>query len=52
MSELFTAAQSAVQGGLHFFQTVAPGGFGIVLIPLGVLAAVSYLVSRKPTYRG
>ena len=32
---------------LNWFQTVAPGGFGLILIPLGILGVISILVSRK-----
>ena len=30
-----------------WFQTLAPGGFGLLIIPLGALALVSLWVSRR-----
>ena len=30
-----------------WFQTLVPGGFGLLLIPLGILAIISLLVSRR-----
>ena len=32
---------------VHWFQTLTPGGFGLILIPLGILGVISILVSRK-----
>jgi hypothetical protein len=31
-----------------WFQTLTPGGFGVLLIPLGALAIVSLWAARKP----
>jgi len=31
-----------------WFQTLTPGGFGLLPIPLGALAIVSLWVARKP----
>ena len=33
---------------LNWFQTVAPGGFGLILIPLIILGTITILVSRRP----
>jgi hypothetical protein len=33
---------------LTWFQTLTPGGFGLILIPLLILGVVTILVSRKP----
>jgi hypothetical protein len=30
-----------------WFQTVVPGGFGLLLIPLAILALITILVSRN-----
>jgi hypothetical protein len=32
---------------VHWFQILTPGGFGLILIPLGILGVISILVSRK-----
>ena len=36
-----------LQSIVQFFQTLLPGGFGLILIPLILLGIVSILVSRK-----
>ena len=33
---------------LTWFQTLTPGGFGLILIPLVILGVITILVSRKP----
>ena len=38
---------NTLQGILHWFQTVAPGGFGLILLPLIALGLITILVSRK-----
>jgi hypothetical protein len=32
---------------LNWFQTVLPGGFGLILIPLIILGTITILVSRN-----
>ncbi len=32
---------------IHWFQTLTPGGFGLILIPLGILGVITILVSRN-----
>jgi len=47
------AALHLLQSGVLFFLTLAPGGFGLLLIPLGALAIVSLpAVSAKADRRG
>lgn len=38
---------TTLQSILHWFQTVAPGGFGLILLPLIFLGVVTILVSRN-----
>jgi hypothetical protein len=38
---------SFVQGAFHWFATLAPGGFGLLLLPLGALGIVSLLAARN-----
>jgi len=38
---------TTLQSILHWFQTVAPGGFGLVLLPLIALGVITILVSRN-----
>ena len=52
MGDPIATAFQLLQGGVQFFAGLAPGGFGLILIPLGALGLLSLLASRKPTYRG
>ncbi len=36
-----------IQNIISFFQGLAPGGFGLILLPLGILALITVLVARK-----
>ena len=36
-----------LRGIVHFFETVAPGGFGLILIPLIILGVISLLAARR-----
>ncbi len=36
-----------VYGVFHWFQVLVPGGFGLLLIPLGVLGVITLLVARN-----
>jgi len=47
MSDPIGALGDLLSGIIHFFDTVAPGGFGLLLIPLGVLGVISILAARK-----
>jgi hypothetical protein len=47
MSDPIGALGDLLSGVIHFFDTVAPGGFGLLLIPLGVLGVISILAARK-----
>jgi hypothetical protein len=38
---------TTLQSILHWFQTVAPGGFGLILLPLIALGVITILVSRR-----
>jgi hypothetical protein len=47
MSDPIGTAVDILHGAFVWFQTVAPGGFGVLLIPLGILAIISLLVARR-----
>jgi len=38
---------SFFQGAFHWFATLTPGGFGLLLLPLGALGIVSLLAARN-----
>jgi hypothetical protein len=45
--DVFNQGVGIVQTVIHWFQTLAPGGFGLILLPLGALGIVSLLVARN-----
>ena len=47
MGDPLDAVLRLMQDAVHFFQTLVPGGFGLLLIPLGALAIASLLAARK-----
>ncbi len=47
MNDPVGAALHLLQGAVDFFQMLAPGGFGLLLIPLIALGIVTIWVSRK-----
>ena len=47
MADPVGSALHLVQSGFTFVQGLAPGGFGVLLIPLSVLGFLSYLATRK-----
>ncbi len=47
MGDPVDAALHLIQSGVHFFQTLVPGGFGLLLIPLAALGIASLIASRK-----
>jgi hypothetical protein len=47
MGDPIGAAGSVVFGVINFFQTLVPYGFGLLLIPLGVLGVITLLVARN-----
>ena len=38
---------NAIGSVFHWFQTLTPGGFGLILLPLIVLGVITILVSRN-----
>jgi hypothetical protein len=38
---------NAIGDVFHWFQTLTPGGFGLILIPLIILGTITILVSRN-----
>jgi hypothetical protein len=38
---------NAIGNVFHWFQTLTPGGFGLILLPLIVLGVITILVSRN-----
>ncbi|HEY3073489.1 MAG TPA: hypothetical protein VGJ46_11810 [Candidatus Limnocylindrales bacterium] len=45
--DVFNQGVGILQQVIHWFQTLAPGGFGLILLPLGALGVVSLLVARN-----
>ena len=44
---MLDAIASALQGIWSWFQTLLPGGFGLILVPLIILGIITILVSRN-----
>jgi hypothetical protein len=47
MGDLINGVMSFFHQVVAWFQTVVPGGFGILLIPLAVFGIISLLVARR-----
>ena len=47
MNDPIGALGDILRGVIHWFETVAPGGFGLILIPLGILGIISILAARR-----
>jgi hypothetical protein len=47
LADIVDAIAAGVQNVLHWFQTLTPGGFGLILLPLIILGGITILVSRK-----
>jgi len=47
LADIINAVANTLHDIFHWFQTVAPGGFGLLLLPLIILGVVTILVSRK-----
>ena len=48
MGDPIGSAVNLLHDALVWFQTLVPGGFGLLLIPLGALAIVSLWMARRP----
>jgi hypothetical protein len=48
VATIFDDVGNVIHDILNWFQTVAPGGFGLILIPLIILGTITMLVSRRP----
>jgi hypothetical protein len=44
---MLDAIVNAIQSVFIWFQTLVPGGFGLILIPLIILGVITILVSRN-----
>jgi hypothetical protein len=44
---MLDAIVNAIQSVFIWFQTLVPGGFGLILIPLIILGVITVLVSRN-----
>jgi hypothetical protein len=47
IGDLINAAANLVHDVVVWLQSLAPGGFGLLLIPLGILGVISLLVARN-----
>jgi hypothetical protein len=47
MGDLIGAASNLLHNSIAWLQTLVPGGFGLLLIPLGALGLISLWVARK-----
>jgi hypothetical protein len=47
LSDPIGALVDVLRAIVHFFETVAPGGFGLILIPLIILGVISILAARR-----
>ncbi|MGO9179791.1 MAG: hypothetical protein ACLQBX_02290 [Candidatus Limnocylindrales bacterium] len=47
MGDPIGAAVDVLHNIFVWFQTVIPGGFGLLLIPFGILAIISLLAARR-----
>ena len=48
MATIFDDVGNVFHNIPNWFETVAPGGFGLILIPLIILGTITILVSRRP----
>jgi hypothetical protein len=48
LADIVNAIANTLHDIFYWFQTVAPGGFGLILLPLIILGAITIFVSRKP----
>lgn len=48
LADIVNAIANTLHDIFHWFQTVAPGGFGLILLPLIILGVITVVVSRKP----
>jgi hypothetical protein len=48
LADIVNTIANTLHDIFHWFQTVAPGGFGLILVPLIILGVITVLVSRKP----
>ncbi len=47
MADPIGTISGILSGIFHWFQTIVPGGFGLILIPLAVLGIITLLAARK-----
>ena len=47
LADILNAIWHGIQNVLHWFQTLTPGGFGLILVPLIILGVITILVSRN-----
>ena len=48
LSDIINSVANVIHDVVNWFQTVAPGGFGLILLPLIGLGIITILVSRRP----
>jgi len=47
LGDIINWVASVLSGILHWFQTLTPGGFGLILLPLIALGLISLWASRR-----
>jgi len=47
LATIFDDISNAFHSVFNWFQTLTPGGFGLILIPLIILGTITILVSRN-----
>jgi hypothetical protein len=48
LGDFINSVANAVRDVLHWFQTLTPGGLGLILLPIIGLGLVTIWVSRRP----
>jgi hypothetical protein len=52
LGDFINSVANAIRDVLHWFQTLTPGGLGLLLLPIIALDLVTLWVSRRPSHRG
>lgn len=52
LGDIVNAAVNLIHSIGNFFHDIAPGGFGLILVPLIILGLITLWAVRKDQYRG